>query len=192
MQIFQTFDNIFGTCWQQVCEGGKVKLRRLRNRQNGSKIFCNSKRAKIEARIAPCILTEWFFTKFKEPDHVPVAFCTVQQCGFFHEAGFRVDSTLFFLVTSFSGFPLYFAQARSWLSISGGGGGGRALQKECNRGVGMILTFVLAASFPFQLRKIGIERNVLLHCKSIILVLNFVISLSYFSIELTLYLDRLI
>ena len=54
----------------------------------------------------------------------------------------------------------------------------------------MILTFVLAASFPFQLRKI--ERNVLLHCKSIILVLNFVISLSYFSIELTLYLDRLI
>jgi hypothetical protein len=25
------------------------------------------------------------------------------------------------------------------------------------------------ASFPFQLRKIGIERNVLLHCKSIIL-----------------------
>ena len=42
------------------------------------------------------------------------------------------------------------------------------------RGVGMILTFVLAASFPFQLRKIGIERNVLLHCKSIILVLNFV------------------
>ena len=53
----------------------------------------------------------------------------------------------------------------------------------------MILTFVLAASFPFQLRKIGIE---LLHCKSIILVLNFVISLSYFSIELTLYLDRLI
>ena len=57
----------------------------------------------------------------------------------------------------------------------------------------MILTFVLAASFPFQLRKIGIERNVLLHCKSIIiLVLNFVISLSYFSIELTLYLDRLI
>jgi hypothetical protein len=37
----------------------------------------------------------------------------------------------------------------------------------------MILTFVLAASFPFQLRKIGIERNVLLHCKSIILVLNF-------------------
>ena len=78
-------------------------------------------------------------------------------------------------------------QARSWLSISGG-----ALQKECNRGVGMILTFVLAASFPFQLRKIGIERNVLLHRKSIILVLNFVISLSYFSIELTLYLDRLI
>ena len=61
-------------------------------------------------------------------------------------------------------------QARSWLSISGGG----ALQKECNRGVGMILTFVLAASFPFQLRKIGIERNVLLHFKSIILVLNFV------------------
>jgi hypothetical protein len=57
-------------------------------------------------------------------------------------------------------------QARSWLSISGG-----ALQKECNRGVGMILTFVLAASFPFQLRKIGIERNVLLRCKSIILVL---------------------
>ena len=56
----------------------------------------------------------------------------------------------------------------------------------------MILTFVLAASFPFQLRKIGIERNVLLHYKSIILVLNFVISLSYFSIELTLYLDRLI
>ena len=57
----------------------------------------------------------------------------------------------------------------------------------------MILTFVLAASFPFQLRKIGIERNVLLHCKSIILVLNFVIPLSYFSIELTLYLqDRLI
>ena len=56
----------------------------------------------------------------------------------------------------------------------------------------MILNFVLAASFPFQLRKIGIERNVLLHCKSIILVLNFVISLSYFSIELTLYLDRLI
>ena len=51
---------------------------------------------------------------------------------------------------------------------------GGALQKECNRGVGMILTFVLAASFPFQLRKIGIERNVLLHCKSIILVLNFV------------------
>ena len=38
----------------------------------------------------------------------------------------------------------------------------------------MILTFVLAASFPFQLRKIGIERNVLLHFKSIILVLNFV------------------
>ena len=37
----------------------------------------------------------------------------------------------------------------------------------------MILTFVLAVSFPFQLRKIGIERNVLLHCKSIILVLNF-------------------
>ena len=71
-------------------------------------------------------------------------------------------------------------------------GGGGALQKECNRGVGMILTFVPAASFPFQLRKIGIERNVLLHCKSIILVLNFVISLSYFSIELTLYLDRLI
>jgi hypothetical protein len=60
-------------------------------------------------------------------------------------------------------------QARSLLSISGG-----ALQKECNRGVGMILTFVLAASFPFQLRKIGIERNVLLHFKSIILVLNFV------------------
>jgi hypothetical protein len=84
----------------------------------------------------------------------------------------------------------------------------------------MILTFVLAASFPFQLRKIGIEHlfsfqaccfelgmfsaspkrdqltsfrlRVLLHCKSIILVLNFVISLSYFSIELTLYLDRLI
>ena len=52
--------------------------------------------------------------------------------------------------------------------------GGGALQKECNRGVGMILTFVLAASFPFQLRKIGIERNVLLHCKRIILVLNFV------------------
>ena len=76
--------------------------------------------------------------------------------------------------------------------LGGGGGGGGALQKECNRGVGMILTFVLAASFPFQLRKIGIERNVLLHCKSIILVLNFVISLSYFSIELTLYLDRLI
>ena len=62
---------------------------------------------------------------------------------------------------------------------------GGALQKECKRGVGMILTFVLAASFPFQLRKIGIERNVLLHCKSIILVLNFVVSLSYFSIELT-------
>jgi hypothetical protein len=81
-----------------------------------------------------------------------------------------------------------YSQARSWLSISGG-----ALQKECNRGAGMILTFVLAASFPFQLRKIGIERNVLLYCKSIILVLNFVrISLSYFSIELTLYLDRLI
>ena len=38
----------------------------------------------------------------------------------------------------------------------------------------MILTFVLAASFPFQLRKIGIELNILLHCKSIILVLNFV------------------
>ena len=73
-----------------------------------------------------------------------------------------------------------------------GGGGGGTLQKECNREVGMILTFVLAASFPFQLRKIGIERNVLLHCKSIILVLNFVISLSYFPIELTLYLDRLI
>ena len=36
----------------------------------------------------------------------------------------------------------------------------------------MILTFVLAASFPFQLRKIGIERNVLLHCKSIILVVK--------------------
>ena len=52
--------------------------------------------------------------------------------------------------------------------------GGGALQKECNRGVGMVLTFVLAASFPFQLRKIGIEQNVLLHCKSIILVLNFV------------------
>ena len=61
------------------------------------------------------------------------------------------------------------------------------------RTIGMILTFVLAASFPFQLRKIGIERNVLLHCKSVILlVLNFVISLSYFPIELTLYLDRLI
>ena len=44
----------------------------------------------------------------------------------------------------------------------------------CNRGVGMILNFVLAASFPFQLRKIGIERNVLLHVKSIILALNFV------------------
>jgi hypothetical protein len=43
----------------------------------------------------------------------------------------------------------------------------------------MILTFVLAASFPFQLRKIGIERNVLLHCKSIILVLNFVISFDH-------------
>jgi hypothetical protein len=26
VQIFQTIDNIFGTCWQQVCEGGKVKL----------------------------------------------------------------------------------------------------------------------------------------------------------------------
>jgi hypothetical protein len=51
----------------------------------------------------------------------------------------------------------------------------------------MILTFVLAASFPFQLRKIGIERNVLLHCLHIILLLNFVISLSYFPIELTLY-----
>ena len=51
---------------------------------------------------------------------------------------------------------------------------GGALQKECNRGVGMISTFVLAASFLFQLRKIGIERNVLLHCNSIILVLNFV------------------
>jgi hypothetical protein len=63
----------------------------------------------------------------------------------------------------------HLVQARSWLSISGG-----ALQKECNRGVGMILTFVLAASFLFQLRKFGIERNVLLHCKSIILVLNFV------------------
>jgi hypothetical protein len=48
----------------------------------------------------------------------------------------------------------------------------------------MILTFVLAASFPFQLRKNGIERNVLLHCKSIILVLNFVISSSYFSLSL--------
>ena len=84
--------------------------------------------------------------------------------------------------------PARVNQARSWLSISGGG----VLQKECNRGVGMILTFVLAASFPFQLRKIGIERNVLLHCKSIILVLNFVISLSHFPIELTLYLDRLI
>ena len=37
--------------------------------------------------------------------------------------------------------------------------GGGALQKECNRGVGMILTFVLAASFPFQLRKIGTSRT---------------------------------
>ena len=26
MQIFQTFDNIFGTCWHEVCERGKVKL----------------------------------------------------------------------------------------------------------------------------------------------------------------------
>ena len=74
-----------------------------------------------------------------------------------------------------------------WLSVfmpvAGSQFLGGALQKKCNRGVGMILTFVLAASFPFQLRKIGIERNVLLHCKSIILVLNFVISLSYFSIN---------
>jgi hypothetical protein len=36
-------------------------------------------------------LSIWFFTKSKEPDYVPVAFCTVQQCGFFHETGFRVN-----------------------------------------------------------------------------------------------------
>jgi hypothetical protein len=40
--------------------------------------------------------------------------------------------------------------------------------KPVNTGVGMILTFVLAAGFPFQLRKIGIEQNILLHCKRII------------------------
>ena len=53
MQIFQTFDNIFGTCWHEVCERGKVKLvYEMRDKIFWSaKTFCNSKRAKIEARI---------------------------------------------------------------------------------------------------------------------------------------------
>ena len=33
MQIFQTCDNIFGTCWQQVCRR-RSQSRRLRNGQN--------------------------------------------------------------------------------------------------------------------------------------------------------------
>ena len=74
------------------------------------------------------------------------------------------------LIIEFSGDyrPVTHYRARSWLSISGGGVGGGGTAER------MILTFVLAASFPFQLRKIGIELNILLHCKSIILVLNFV------------------
>jgi hypothetical protein len=97
------------------------------------------------------------------------------KCALFVQATVAVNTKLTskvaFLFGNFQVFKknLVKNQARSWLSISGG-----ALQKECNRGVGMILTFVLAASFPFQLRKIGIERNVLLHCKSIILVHNIV------------------
>ena len=52
MQIFQTFDNIFGTCWHEVCERGKVKLvYEMEKIFWSAKTFCNSKRAKIEARI---------------------------------------------------------------------------------------------------------------------------------------------
>jgi hypothetical protein len=68
------------------------QTRRLRNGQNlleckGFLKLC--KQAKIEARILHHYWV-WFFTKSKEPDYVPVAFCTVQ-CGFFHETGFRVN-----------------------------------------------------------------------------------------------------
>ena len=52
MQIFQTFDNISGTCWHEVCERGKVKLvYEMEKIFWSAKTFCRSKRAKIEARI---------------------------------------------------------------------------------------------------------------------------------------------
>jgi hypothetical protein len=37
------------------------------------------------------IIIDCFFTKFKEPDYVPVAFFTVQQCCFFHKLN-RISS----------------------------------------------------------------------------------------------------
>ena len=44
--------HIFGTCWHEVCERGKVKLvYEMDKIFLSANTFCNSKRAKIEARI---------------------------------------------------------------------------------------------------------------------------------------------
>ena len=80
-QIFQTCDNIFGTCWQQVCEGVKVVVYEMDKR-----LFATPNKRKSKQEYS--IIIE---LKFKESDYVPVALCTVQQCGFFLETGFRVN-----------------------------------------------------------------------------------------------------
>jgi hypothetical protein len=84
------------TCWQKSAKEPK---------SNSS----STKWTKIEARIPSFIIEYGSSLKIQEPDYVPVAFCTVQQCGFFHETEFRVNwLDIILFGNHFSGFPLYF------------------------------------------------------------------------------------
>ena len=83
---------------------------RLRRRKSRTKSFRvqrlfaipNGRKSKKEYSI----IIEWFFTKFKEPDYVPVAFCTVAS---FTKRDFEsMDSTLFFLATKCTATQLFF------------------------------------------------------------------------------------
>ena len=89
------------TCWQQVCEGQNLlECKSLFATPNGQK----SKQEYLPSLLS-MVLHKIQGTRFA----VPVAFCTVQQCGFFHETGFRVNGLdIILLGNQFSGFPLYF------------------------------------------------------------------------------------